>query len=74
MYMCIKFSTKYLNFNPYLPHLISTYTCKMIITPKILDDKILVNLFKEKTKTDIFIIKLWLYVVQKTREQNYFIE
>ena len=65
MYMCIKFSTKYLNFNPYLPHLISTYTCKMIITPKIpkiLDDKILVNLFKEKTKTDIFIIKLGLYV------------
>ena len=73
MYMCIKFFTKYLNFNPYLPHLISTYTCKMIITPKILDDKILVNLFKEKTKTDIFIIKLELYVVQKTREQNYFI-
>ena len=62
MYMCIKFSTKYLNFNPYLPHLISTYICKMIITPKILDDKILVNLFKEKTKTDIFIIKLGLYV------------
>ena len=50
MYMCIKFSTKYLNFNPYPPHLTSTYTCKMTITPKILDDKILVNLFKEKHK------------------------
>ena len=71
--MCIKFSIGDLNFNPYPPHLTNTYTCKAIITPKVLNNKILVNLFKEKTKTDIFIIKLWLYVVQKTREQNYFI-
>ena len=60
--MCVKFSTKYLNFNLYSPHSTSTSTYKVTVIPKILDDKILVNLFKEKTKTDIFIIKLGLYV------------
>ena len=60
--MCVKFPTRDLNFNPYPPHPTSAYTCKATITPKVLDDKILVNLFQEKTKTDIFIIKLGLYV------------
>ena len=43
--MCVKFPTRDLNFNPYPSHPTSTYTCKATITPKVLDDKILVNLF-----------------------------
>ena len=43
--MCVKFPTRDLNFNPYPPHPTSAYTCKATITPKVLNDKILVNLF-----------------------------
>ena len=68
--MCVKFPTRDLNLGPYPPHHTNTYTCEAT-TPNMLGYKILVNLRKKQKQ--IFIIILRLYVVQKTREQNYLI-
>ena len=34
VYICVKLSSKNLNFGPYLPHLTNIYTCKVTITPR----------------------------------------
>ena len=35
MYMYVKLPLKDLNFDPYPPHLTSTYTCEVIIIPRV---------------------------------------
>ena len=35
MYMCVKLPSGDLNFGPYSPHSTNTYTCEVVIAPKI---------------------------------------
>ena len=42
----MKFPPENLNLSPYLPHLTSTYTCRVTITPKMCNSKIFILLTK----------------------------